>query len=151
MARFRFRLERVLDHRHQRKETLAGELTAALAAQHAAERTLEQALAAEQQLAHQLTERQAEAVLDCGLLGQTLSFLDDAARVSGQARVRFAQAQEQVAQRRADLAAASRDEQILIRLADQRRGQFEAEERRRDQRSHDEMATIGHYRHQRRN
>ena len=146
MAKYQFRLARVRDLRRRRKEMLEAELGAALRDELAAQLALDQALADERRLVHAITVRQRAAVLDTGFLGETLGLLEDAAKVSARARRRLNAARERVTARRADLAAASRDEQVLTRLDDQRRTEFDLDQRQREQRGHDEMATVGHFR-----
>lgn len=141
---FRFRLEKVLRHRQRRVEAEARELRLRTAACAAARRQREQ-VEAEISAISELGARQrtdGRSLLQWRLLGDYLGRLQ-ARRLVLVAREREA-ASAQTAQRE-QLLRAHRAQEVLTRLRERQRMQWEDEERHRQQRQLDEVAARGHW------
>jgi flagellar FliJ protein len=144
MARFRFRLQLVLEHKKRLEEVAQVELAEAQAAQLKEEAALRQLSAAEAAAVAELERQCFTGRLNIEALQLGLGYVDILkAHIQRQTRI-VARARQQAEAKREDLVTRLQERRTIEQLREQQREAFEREQARIETREADELVIMRH-------
>lgn len=138
---FRFRLERVLQHRQRQVDARSRDVAVAQADLQQAEATVADALVQLRRYRAEVAARR-RGELDAASLQQHTGWQDELVTRQSVAEARVEESRQQLATVQGHLQQAWRDREVLERLRQRQRQEWEQEEVRRERRALDEIGAI---------